>query len=167
MDLIVDFPQHRGSSAFHNRASSRRASSQRNRAVSFQEQVDMKFIKNLSCSKHRDDIWFSSDEMHSFRYQAARTVRAITSTMTMAQYAEFHVEDTSAFMGLESYLTKDALLGIAHRKEAIRVAVLSEQRRQYHSGINDPDALARVSQDVSDLSTKRAQIIGMIHAEKR
>ena len=87
--------------------------------------------------------------------------------MTMAQYAEFHVEDTSAFMGLESYLTKDALLGIAHRKEAIRVAVLSEQRRQYRSGINDPDALARVSQDVSDLSTKRAQIIGMIHAEKR
>ena len=126
----------------------------------------MKFIENLSF-KHRDDIWFSSDEMHSFRYQAARTVRAITSTMTMAQYAEFHVGDTSAFMGLESYLTKDAFRGIKHRKDAIRVAVLSEQRRQYHSGINDPDALARVSQDVSDLSTKRAQIIGMIHAEKR
>jgi hypothetical protein len=86
--------------------------------------------------------------------------------MTMAQYAEFHVEDTSAFLGLEHYLTQDAFRGIKHRKEAIRVAILSEQRRQYRSGINDPDALARVSQDVSDLSTRRAGIIGMIHAKE-
>ena len=152
MDLIVDFPQNR-------------ASSLRNRAVSFQEQVDTKLIENLS-HKHREDIWFSSDEMHSFKHQTALTVRAITSSMTMAQYAEYHVEDTSAFMGLESYLTKDAFQGIKHRKEAIQRAVLSEQRRQCYSGINDPDALARVSQAVSDLSTRRAGIIGMIHAKK-
>ena len=101
MDLIVDFPQNR-------------ASSLRKRAVSHQEQVDMRFVENLS-HKHRDDIWFSSDEMHFFKHQAARTVRAITSTMTMAEHAERHVEDTSAFMGLECYSTKDALLGIKHR----------------------------------------------------
>ena len=153
MDLIVDFPQNRISSSL------------RKRRVSFQDELDVKFVQNLS-HKHRDDIWFSADEMHSFRYQTALTVRAITSTMTMAEYAEFHVEDTSAFLGLESYLTKDALLGIRHRKEAIRVAVLSEQRRQYRSGINDPDALARVSQAASDLSTRRARIIGMIHVKK-
>ena len=129
--------------------------------------MEIIFVKNLSCSKHRDDIWFSSDEMHSFRYQAARTVRAITSTMTMSEYAEFHVEDTSVFLGLEKYLSQDAFRGTKHRNKAILGAVLSEQLRQYRSGINDPDALARVSQDVSDLSTKRAQIIGMIHVKKR
>ena len=86
----------------------------------------------------------------------------------MAEYAELHVElkDTSAFLGLESYLTKDAFRGIKHRKEAILVAVLSEQDRQYRSGIIDSDAMARVSQAVSDTSTRRAQLIGMIHAKK-
>ena len=58
------------------------------------------------------------------------TVRTITSSMTMAEYAEFHVEDTSAFMGLESYLTQDTFRGIRYRKETIIAAVLSEQRRQ-------------------------------------
>ena len=164
MDLIVDFPQHRASPP--RKQHTARASSRRNRAVSFQEEVEIIFVKNLSCSKHRDDIWFSSDEMHSFRYQTALTVRAITSTMTMAQYAEFHVKDTSAFLGLEKYLSQDAFRGIKHRKEALQRAVLSEQRRQYRAGINEPDALARVSQAASDLSTRRARIIGMIHVKK-
>ena len=151
--LIVDFP--------HKRVSSRR-----NRGVYFQEEVDIKFVKNASCSKHRDDIWFSADEMRSFRYQTALTVRAITSKMTVAEYAELHVEDTSAFLGLESYLSQDVLQGIKRRKEAILGAVLSEQLRQSRVGINDPDAVARVSQAVSDLSTRRARIIGMIHAKE-
>ena len=133
--------------------------------MSFQDELDVKFVQNLS-HKHRDDIWFSADEMHSFRYQTALTVRTITSTTTMAEYAELHVTDTSAFLGLEKYLSQDAFRGIKHRKEAIQRAVLSEQRRQYRSGINDPDALARVSQAASDLSTRRARIIGMIHVKK-
>jgi hypothetical protein len=154
VDMIVDFPQNRDTSL-------------RKRRVSFQDEVDIKFVKNLSCSKHRDDMWFSADEMHSFRYQTALTVRAITSTMTMSEYAEFHVEDTSVFLGLEKYLSQDAFRGTKHRKEAILGAVLSEQLRQSRVGINDPDALAQVSQSISDLSTRRARIIGMIHVKKR
>ena len=125
----------------------------------------MKFIQNLSL-KHRGDLWFSVDEMNSFRHQAALTVRTITSSMTMAQYAEFHVQDTSAFMGLESYLTQDTFRGIRYRKEAIIAAVLSEQRRQDRFDVYNSDALAHVSQEVSDVSARRAQIIGMIHAKK-
>ena len=82
--------------------------------------------------------------------------------MTMAEYAEQHREETSAFLGLEDYVTQ----AIKYRKEAITAAVLSEQRRQDRSGIKDPDALARVSEAVSDVSARRAQIIGMIHAKK-
>jgi hypothetical protein len=46
--------------------------------------------------------------------------------MTMAEYAELHVEDTSAFLGLESYLSlsQDVLQGIKRRKGAILGAVL-------------------------------------------
>ena len=105
MDLIVDFPQNRISSSL------------RKRRVSFQDELDVKFVQNLS-HKHRDDIWFSADEMHSFRYKTALTVRTITSTMTMAEYAELHVKDTSAFLGLEKYLSQDAFRGIKHRKRS-------------------------------------------------
>ena len=152
MDLIVDFP--------HNRAHP-----QNEPRVSFAD-IEINFVENLSYSNQRDSIWFSAEEMHSFRYQAALTVRTITSTMTMAEYAELHVKETSAFLGLENYLTQDAFRAIKHRKGAIQRAVLSEQHRQDRLGINDPDALASASQSVSDMSTRRARIIGMMHAEK-
>ena len=156
MDLIVDFPQTRASYYYHNKR----------RVVSFSDQLDVKVVASLSC-KHRDNLWFSTDEMHSFKHQAALTVRAITSTTTMAKHAELHIKDTSAFLGLESYMSKNTLRDIKHRRECILLVVLKEQGRQSRSGIYDSDALARISQAVSDLSTRRARIIGMIHAEKK
>ena len=80
--------------------------------------------------------------------------------------AELHVKDTSAFLGLENYLTKNTFKEIRRRRKAVPVAVLSEQYRQDRLGINDPDALASASQAASDVSTRRARIIGMMHAEK-
>ena len=157
MDLIAYFPQMHSSSQIKPRVPQRR--------VSFIDQVDINFVESLACSEHRDDVWFSSEEMHSFKYQAALTLRAITSVMTMAEYAELHIQDTSAFLGFEKYLAASAFQDIENRRNAIIVAVLSEQGRQDRSGISDADALARVSQAVSDLSTRRAGIIGMIHAK--
>ena len=157
MDLIVDFPQTRASYA---------SPQKHERRVSFGYQSEIKFVENLARSKHRGDIWFSRDEMDFFKYQTAVTMRTITSTMTMAEYAELHVKDTSAFLGLEHYLTENTYRGVKHRRNEIVVAVLSEQHRQYCSGIDDSNALTRVSRAVSDISTKRAHIIGMIHAKK-
>jgi len=153
MDLIVDFPH-------------KRAPSQNKPRVSFVGAIEINFVENLSYSKHRDSIWFSAEEMDSFRYQAALTVRTITSTTTMAEYAEQHVKDTSAFLGLENYLSKNTLQEMKYRRRAAPMAVLSEQHRQDRLGINDPDALASASQAVSDMSTRRARIIGMMHAER-
>ena len=129
MDLIVDFPENR-------------ATPQNEPRVSFEEAIEINFVENLSYSNHRDDLWFLAEEMHSFKRQAAITVRTITSTMTMAEYAELHVKDTSAFLGLENYMTKNAFKEIRRRRKAVPVAVLSEQCRQDRLGINDPDALA-------------------------
>ena len=84
----------------------------------------------------------------------------------MAQKAELHVKDASAFLGLENYLTKNTLQEMKYRRKAAPMAVLSEQHRQDRLGINDPDALASASQAVSDMSTRRARIIGMMHAER-
>ena len=95
--------------------------------------------------------------MYSFKYQAALTVQRITSAMTMAEYAELHRQETSAFLGLEDYLSKNTSQEIRRRRKAITSAVLSEQRRQYRFGINDPDALAYASRAVSELSSRRAR----------
>jgi hypothetical protein len=150
MDLIVDFPQNRISSSL------------RKRRVSFQDELDVKFVQNLS-HKHRDDIWFSADEMHSFGYKTALTVRTITSTMTMAEYAELHVKDTSAFLGLEKYFTDTSHQKIKDQRRVVRRAVFLEQQRQLRAGIYDPDEMANVAKAASDWSWKRARIIALIH----
>ena len=153
MHLIVDLPGGRP-----------RTSSKKKPSVSFKDQVDIKFVDSLAFSKHRDGIWFSKEEMYSFKYQAALTVQRITSAN--GQYAELHRQETSAFLGLEDYLSKNTSQEIRRRRKAITSAVLSEQRRQYSFGINDPDALEYASRAVSELSSRRARIIAMIHVNK-
>ncbi|KAL7543183.1 hypothetical protein ACHAXR_012469 [Thalassiosira sp. AJA248-18] len=80
----------------------------------------------------------------------------------MAQIAEQNYQDTSLFMGLESSLSQQMCKDVGH----IRRAILSEHSRQSRSGIHDPDAMAAVSQALSESARKRARIIGLIHAEK-
>ena len=84
----------------------------------------------------------------------------------MARYAEMNIQD-SAFMGLEYNLSDTARQETMHRRETIRRAVLSEQRRQRHVGIYDPDEMASISEAESTLSRRRAGIIGLLHAVKR
>eukprot|EP00579_Thalassiosira_antarctica_P021681 CAMPEP_0201972422 /NCGR_PEP_ID=MMETSP0904-20121228/41665_1 /ASSEMBLY_ACC=CAM_ASM_000553 /TAXON_ID=420261 /ORGANISM="Thalassiosira antarctica, Strain CCMP982" /LENGTH=87 /DNA_ID=CAMNT_0048522251 /DNA_START=357 /DNA_END=620 /DNA_ORIENTATION=- len=86
--------------------------------------------------------------------------------MTMAQYAEMNIQDTSAFMGLEKYMSKKTKKEIVYKREALYRTVHSEQQRQFEADIYDPDAMAKISQGWSDWSRKRAEIIGLIHAEK-
>eukprot|EP00579_Thalassiosira_antarctica_P022904 CAMPEP_0201990248 /NCGR_PEP_ID=MMETSP0904-20121228/93276_1 /ASSEMBLY_ACC=CAM_ASM_000553 /TAXON_ID=420261 /ORGANISM="Thalassiosira antarctica, Strain CCMP982" /LENGTH=240 /DNA_ID=CAMNT_0048544505 /DNA_START=58 /DNA_END=780 /DNA_ORIENTATION=- len=156
MDLIVDFPP------CH---SSRNMPSPR---VSFADHLEINIIENLS-QEFKDDVWFTQREIKSFTYQVIMTLRIISSTlnMTVAQYAEMNVHDTSAFMGLENYLSKDTTENIRYGRDAIRKAVLLEQHRQLDLCIHDPDAISLISERVSELSRKRAHIIGLLHAEKR
>ena len=148
MDLIVDFPQ---------------ASKRNEKRVSFVDTVEINFVENLSC-KHKDDLWYSKHEMISFPSQAAKVLRTLRANkMTMVQYAELHIQETHAFLGLEGYMSVTAACEIKYQRQAIRRAVLSEQKRQLRTGIYDPNAMAIVSQAASDWSCKRARIIALIH----
>ena len=90
MDLIVDFPQ---------------ASPPNEKRVSFVDTTEINFVENLS-HKHKDDLWYCGHEMDSFKDRVAFKLRAVKAKgMTVYQYAERNHEDTSAFMGLESYFT--------------------------------------------------------------
>ena len=87
--------------------------------------------------------------------------------MTMAQYAEMNIQDTSAFMGFEQHMSKKTKKEIVYKRGALFRAVHSEQQRQFEAGIYDPDVTAKISLRCSAWSRKRAQLIGLIHAEKR
>ena len=150
MDLIVDFPQ-----------ASRIIEETR---VSFVDTVEINFVENLSCKQHKDDLWYSKHEMNTFKVQANHMLRTLRANkMTMVQYAERHINDTSAFMGLEGYMSATTAREIKYQRQAIRKAVLSEQHRQLITCIYDPDAMTIVSRAASDWSCRRARIIALIH----
>ena len=153
--LIVDFPhQIHGSSPNTPR-------------VSFSDHIEGKIVENLS-HKHKTDLWFTHDEMKSFKTQTVFLLRSIKANrMTMSQYANMNIQDTSVFMGLERYLSEKTSKDILYKRKAICRAVSSEQQRQLEAGIYDPDEMASVSQAVSDWCRKRARIAALIHAEKR
>ena len=155
MDLIVDFPQYHS----HRNTPSPR--------VSFADHVEINIIENLSL-KYKDDVWFTQREIKSFTYQTIMTLRSMSSilNMTVAQYAEMNVHDTSAFMGLENYLSKDTTQEIGHRREEIRRAILLEQQRQLDIGIDDPEAISIISEALSVKSRLRARMIGLLHADE-
>lgn len=151
MDLIVDFPH-----------------VQSNRRVTFVETIDVKFVEDLSF-EYKPELWFTHLELRCFQHRTKQLVAAIQSsnTMTMASFAEMNVEDTSAFMGLECYLTDAMPLKIASRRKAVVRAVMSEQERQRRACVYDPDEMAHVSLPVTELARKRASIIGLLHTDKR
>ena len=133
--------------------------------VSFSEESKLAFVKDLTALK--SDLWYTEDETMGFKYEAAYKIRTITSTMSMAEYAKLKSNDTSAFMGLEAFLFEaDVEVGYKRskeRKKAQRGAVLLEQFRQQKLGIQDPDALAFVSEERSGWCRQRAHIIGLLH----
>ena len=132
--------------------------------VSFSDESKLWFVKDLTALK--SDLWYTEQETMGFKYEAAYKIRKITSTMSMAEYAKLKSNDTSAFMGLEAHLFESPNVGYkrsTERKKAQWGAVLLEQFRQMKLGIEDPDALANVSEARSAVSRERAHIIGLLH----
>ena len=90
-----------------------------------------------------------------------------SGNMTLAEFAERNTHDTSLFMGMENYLLKTTPEVIASRRQSVTEAVLKEQQRQVDEGICDVERMARVSRGASDVSRERAQIVALLHADKR
>ena len=128
MQLIVDFP----------------TKTPMRGGVTFADESEMKFVENLS-NTYKDELWFSHFEMQLFRRELAWLIKTISSSnITMAQFAEMNVRDTSAFLGLEAYLTKSSSRGVVERRRTIADAVLAEQRRQLAFGVSDPKFCRRL-----------------------
>ena len=152
MELLVDFPLHDG------------AIQDAGPRVTFASQIDITLIENLTF-KHKNDLWYTDAEMVSFKRQTALLLRDLqVMNMTLAKYAEENIQDTSEFVGLEAYFSQDSMQKIGLQRTLMKRIVLSEQERQDRADVEDPESLARVSQQVSEWSRVRARIIGLIHA---
>ena len=138
----------------------------RSQRVSLAEHHEIIIVENLSL-KHKDDLWFSSQEMNSFRHQNIMMLRSILSTnMNVEEYAELNIQETSVFMGPENYLSRDVSQEIGYRTGAIISAVLSEQQRQWNIGIHDPERISFISEALSEQSRLCASFIGILHADE-
>ena len=132
--------------------------------VSFATDLEVKIVKNIS----HEDLWFTEQDIQACKRRIALLLGHISSIgVTVAQIAMDNIHDTSAFCGLENYMSKNTAIEIHHRRRAVRKAVLAEQRRQIETGIRDPEIIANIAAHGSRLSTKRAHIIGLLHAENR
>ena len=154
MELIVDFPH---PNVPWNMPPPR---------VTFASRLEMKIVEDLSL-KHKEDLWFSSQEMGAFKAQAATTLREMLlgHHQTVGAYAMLKTEETCSFMGFENFLSKDVGQEVKDRREAIRKAVLLEQKRQREMGVEDPEATATVSESCSAQSRLRARLVGLLHAD--
>ena len=85
--------------------------------------------------------------------------------MTVEEYAELNILETSVFMGLKNYLSRDISQEIGYRTGAIIRAVLSEQQRQGDIGIHDPEKISFISEALSEQSRLCASFIGILHAD--
>ena len=151
MDLIVDFPQRQVQSL---------------RRVTFAEASQLRIIENLTY-ENRAALWFTNHELKSFKRDLAQLILRIRcSGMTIAEYSIINASDTSAFMGLEGYYTDKTPQKIKNQRRSIQGAVLVEQLRQVKNDTYDPDAMARVSQEISAWSRRRARVVALIHVDK-
>lgn len=150
MDLIVDFP----------------SPNARPPRVAFADHYEMRVVENLTL-EHKGRLWFSGEEMDVIQQRTGRFMSGIVARdMTMAQFAEMNVHDTSTFLGLERYLSIQGVRDIRFRRRAIWRAVRLEQQRQTALGVCDPEAMAILATKESEISKKRARIIGLLHASK-
>ena len=89
----------------------------------------------------------------------------MSTNMNVEEYAELNILETSVFMGIENYLSKDVSQEIGFRTAAIISAVLSEQQRQWDIGIHDPEIICFISEALSEQSRVCASFIGLLHAD--
>ena len=152
MDLIVDFPR-------HPRRMPKR--------VTFANDIEI-FVENLAlCSDLRANIWSSKDEMKSYKYQFAISVKEMRKFMAAVAKGEMLENvDTDNFVGLENFTTDSSHIEVQDRRSATRKAVLNEQKRQDKIGVCNIDSLARVSAAESKWARERAQFFGKLHAER-
>ena len=160
--LIVDFPRRWPSKGIETKEEAKPSSvhfSQMSTVVFFQDDIDP------------NKIWYSAEAYTKMRENLKQASIDVQKKLSLSQRNSYvnsfesTPSETKCLTGIEHLLSVKLIKKAYVCRMKCLNAVLEEQKRQFIRGEYDPDALARVSQQYSNWSSKRAFIIGMFNAE--
>jgi len=133
-----------------------RRQQQQHRRVSFSETSEMVLVTDLSRSPDKDRIWFTPDELESFKSNMSGYIRLVR-----LHIAKRHAPSASNILGLEKFLTVQLTEEYKYRRGKLAREVVEEccRRSQYSSASEseDVDRLARISAENSKWARERAR----------
>ncbi|KAL7426215.1 hypothetical protein ACHAXH_000266 [Discostella pseudostelligera] len=122
----------------------------RARAVSFSE-----FSSLICVSNDEDDHvtkstkWYTSNERQRFRQTLMDDVRQVSHGINeLSPDGIMTPEQLCGCLGIEMFINRAAAKSAVRSKRAHILAVLSEQRRQIHLGIYDPEELSIIQEGI-------------------
>lgn len=128
------------------------------RAVSFSEFSEIVFIpRDEDCHLEKSKKWYSSNDRHRFYQTLTNDARQASQEIQGLSAGEImSPEQLYNFLGIEAFLQRGAAVRAQRSRRAHMSAVLTEQYRQKHKGICDPERLSIVSQKGSHGMKERA-----------
>lgn len=128
------------------------------RAVSFSEFSEIVFIpRDEDCHLEKSKKWYSSNDRHRFYQTLTNDARQASQEIQGLSAGEImSPEQLYNCLGIEAFLQRGAAVRAQRSRRAHMSAVLTEQYRQKHKGICDPERLSIVSQKVSHGMKERA-----------
>ena len=120
------------------------------KSVTFSETSQMVLINDLSRGPSKHDIWFTPDELDSFKDR--RSLHAKILRWQISKRRKDERPSASDILGLEKYLTIQLTREYLHRRNKLAKEVVGEARRQQQQQQTSPqdedgdvDRLARIS----------------------
>jgi len=136
------------------------------KSVSFSKFSQMMIIKRKPYTDtDKQVLWYSSEDVRLFKLDYAYNVQQLSASITNIDLISM---DSVVFLGLEECIdTALSCCSTQQRRRDMQSAVLLEQLRQQSLGISCPCAMAERSEQESQVSRERAQLIATIHLSSR
>ena len=131
------------------------------KSVSFSKFSEMMIIKRIPYTdKDKQVLWYSSEDVRLFKLDYAYNAQQLASVTSI----DLISLDSVVFLGLEGCIdTALSCCSTQQRRRDMQSAVLLEQLRQQSLGISCPCAMAERSEQESQVSRERAQLIAKVH----
>lgn len=143
-------------------------------------------VENYSI-QYKPNIWYTESDLMAFVREKEQNVTMLRmiqrfsgknmNDATMAKYIQIRMQKANTTpMGLENHVARGTWREMSHMREEHCNAVLVEQWKHQCDGIESlvegvgvgvkgQDAIAKVSRGLSEWATKRAQVMGSLHAD--
>ena len=129
----------------------------RSRRVAFNKSSQMIVVSNLSVGPHKNNIWFTQDEMDLFKLSMPFDINRIRSSIS-----NNHILSADHIVGLEKFLSSDLTEEYRTRRDKLKKEILIEswwqKRLGYTNYVQNAERLKIISAENSEWARERAQV---------